>query len=79
MKSTIKDQVKQCESIQWVGGFSFPIPHFCYWLIYVLADAAVEEILQEAAEAFAIERAKQEMEHTYPSVKEITSAVRILY
>ena len=44
-----------------------------------MKDAAVEEILQEAAEAFAIERAKQEMEHTYPDAKEIASAVRILY
>ena len=43
-----------------------------------MKDAAVEEILQEAAEAFAIERAKQEMEHTYPSVKEVAAAVSIV-
>ena len=44
-----------------------------------MKEAAVEEILQEAAEAFALERAKQEMEHTYPSVSEIAAAVRIVY
>jgi hypothetical protein len=39
-----------------------------------LKDQAVEAILQEAAEAFAIERAKKEVGHEVPGIEEIARA-----
>ena len=39
-----------------------------------LRDEAVESILQEAAEAFAIERAKKEVGYQVPSIEEIARA-----
>ena len=39
-----------------------------------LKDEAVEAILQEAAEAFAIERAKKEIGYSVPTIEEIARA-----
>ena len=49
------------------------------FLAQTVKDAAVEEILQEAAEAFAIERAKQEIKHDFPDAEEIAAAVRLIH
>jgi len=42
--------------------------------VRALKDEAVESILQEAAEAFAIERAKKEVGYSVPSIEEIARA-----
>ena len=43
-------------------------------MLRALKDEAVEAILQEAAEAFAIERAKKEVGYQVPSIEEIARA-----
>ena len=40
-----------------------------------LSDNAVEIILQEAAEAFAIERAREELKQEFPSIDDVARAV----
>ena len=43
--------------------------------IQQLKDNAVELILQEAAEAFAIERTREELKHEFPSIDDVARAV----
>jgi len=43
--------------------------------IQQLKDSAVEAILQEAAEAFAIERTAQELKHEFPSIEDVARAI----
>ena len=43
--------------------------------IQQLKDSAVEAILQEAAEAFAIERTAQELKQEFPSIEDVARAV----
>ena len=40
-----------------------------------MSDAAAEEVLEEAAEAFAIERTKQEIGYQVPSFEEVARAL----
>jgi len=40
-----------------------------------LKDNAVELILQEAAEAFAIERTREELKHEFPSIDDVARAI----
>jgi hypothetical protein len=43
--------------------------------IQQLRDQAVDAILEEAAEAFAIERQAEELKHEFPNIKKVVRAV----